>query len=301
MRWRSRRRGGNEADRTASEADQTAADADQTASDTDQSASDRDQALSEADQRSSDQVASERDEAAARRDETARERDRIADQRDRAAGELNHEAERLAQELGKADARTAAALEAATIARGRAAADRARAAADRERAGRDREAAARDRELHRAELERAELDELTGAYRRRLGEVALGNEVERARRSGRDLVLVYIDVDALKEVNDRDGHAAGDELLRNVVASLRSKVRPYDPLVRWGGDEFICAISETELEDVSSRVAEVRELLAETHPGASITVGLAALRPGDTLEALISRADAELLATKRRG
>jgi diguanylate cyclase (GGDEF)-like protein len=301
MRWRSRRRGGNEADRTASEADQTAADADQTASDTDQSASDRDQALSEADQRSSDQVASERDEAAARRDETARERDRIADQRDRAAEELNHEAERLAQELGKTDARTAAALEAATIARGRAAADRARAAADRERAGRDREAAARDRELHRAELERAELDELTGAYLRRLGEVALGNEIERARRSGRDLVLAYIDVDALKEVNDRDGHAAGDELLRNVAASLRFKLRPYDPLVRWGGDEFICAISETELEDVSSRVAEVRELLAETHPGASITVGLAALCPGDTLEALISRADAELLATKRRG
>jgi diguanylate cyclase (GGDEF)-like protein len=245
-------------------------------------------------------VASERDEAARRRDETARKRDRTAEERDHAAEELDHEAERLAQELGQTDDRTAAALEAAAISRGRAAGVRGRAAADRERAAADREAAARDREQHQRELEHAELDELTAAYRRGLGEVALGNEIERAKRSGKALVLAYVNIDQLKEVNDRHGHAAGDDLLRDVVAALRSKLRPYDPLARWGGDEFVCAISETELEDARSRIDEVRRLLAETQPSASISVGLAALRRGDTVEALIERADESLLEARAR-
>ena len=175
-----------------------------------------------------------RDEAARRRDETASERDRTAEERDHAAEELDHEAERLARELDQTDDRTAAALEAAAISRGRAAGVRGRAAADRERAALDREAAARDREQHERELEHAELDELTGAYRRGLGAVALGNEIERANRSGKGLVLAYVDVDSLKLVSDRHGHAAGDALLRDVVAALRSKLRPYDPLVRLG-------------------------------------------------------------------
>jgi diguanylate cyclase (GGDEF)-like protein len=246
-------------------------------------------------------VASERDEAAQRRDQVARERDRVAEGRDRAAEVLEQEAGRLAQELGETDAPTAAALEAAAIARGRAATGRARAAADRERAARDREEAARDRKLHQDELERAELDELTGAYRRGLGEVALSSEIERARRSENGLVLVFIDLDGLKELNDRDGHAAGDALLRDVVVALGAKLRPYDPVVRWGGDEFVCAISEAELEDASGRIDEVREVLAETQPQASMGVGLAALAQGDTLADLVNRADQDLLRAKREG
>ena len=241
------------------------------------------------------QVGSERDEAGWRRDETARKRDRTAEERDHAAEELDHEAERLAQELGQTDDRTAAALEAAAVARGRAASVRGRAAADRERAAGDRKAAARDRDQHQRELEHAELDELTGAYRRGLGELALGNEIERARRSGKGLVLAYIDIDNLKEVNDRHGRAAGDALLRDLVGALRSKLRPYDPVVRWGGDEFVCAISETKLEDARGQIQEVRALLAETQPDAWVSVGLAALRQGDTVEALIERADYESL------
>jgi diguanylate cyclase (GGDEF)-like protein len=231
--------------------------------------------------------------AARRRRDAARKRDRIASERDRAAEELSREAERLAEGLGKTDARTAAALEAAAVAR-------AQAAADREHAARDREAAAQDRELLQAELDRAQHDVLTGAYRRRLGEVALRNEVERAKRSGRGLVLAYIDVDGLKETNDRHGHAAGDRLLRDVASSILFKLRPYDPLVRWGGDEFICAISEIGLDEARGRIAEVHKLLARTRPGASISVGLALLRPSDTLETLMNRADQELLEAKSR-
>ena len=233
------------------------------------------------------------DPAAKRRTAAARERDRLASERDRVAEKLSREAERLAEGLGETDARIAAALEAAAIAR-------AQAAADRKHAARDREAAARDCELLQAELHRAQHDVLTGAYRRRLGRVVLRNEVERAKRSGRDLVLAYIDVDGLKQTNDRHGHGAGDRLLRDVASSLLFKLRPYDPLVRWGGDEFVCAISEAGLDDVRSRIAEVGNLLARIRPGASISVGLAILHPSDTLETLIHRADEELLQAKSR-
>ncbi|MDP9187656.1 MAG: GGDEF domain-containing protein [Actinomycetota bacterium] len=243
-------------------------------------------------------MASERDGAARNRDETARERDRTAEERDRTAEELNRDAARLAQELGQTETRTAEALEAAAIARARGATGRAHSATDRGESASDREAAAEDRKQHQRELEHAELDELTGAYRRGLGEVALGNELERAQRSGGSLVLAYIDVDGLKEVNDRRGHAAGDALLCDVVAALRSKLRPYDPVVRWGGDEFVCAIPETELDDARRRIDEARAVLGNSQPDSSISVGLAALREGETLKTLINRADLGLLEAR---
>jgi diguanylate cyclase len=115
------------------------------------------------------------------------------------------------------------------------------------------------------------------------------------------LVVAYVDVDGLKEVNDRHGHAAGDALLRAIVTALRSKLRPYDPVVRWGGDEFVCAISDAELEDARGRIDEIRGLPAETHPGASMSVGLAALGQGDTVDALIERADEALLEARAKG
>jgi diguanylate cyclase (GGDEF)-like protein len=115
-----------------------------------------------------------------------------------------------------------------------------KAAADRERAARDREAAARDREFLRGEMERSQLDELTGACSRGLGEILLRHEIERANRPEGDLTLVFIDADGLRETNDHSGHAAGDALLRSAFNGLQARLRPYDPIVRWGGDEFVC-------------------------------------------------------------
>jgi len=173
-----------------------------------------------------------------------------------------------------------------------------RAAADRVRAARDREGAAQDRKHLLAELEQAHLDDLTGAYRRGMGEIALVNEIERARRSKSPLSLAYIDCDSLKKVNDRDGHGTGDELLRNLVAVLRSTLRPYDPLVRWGGDEFVCTISDATLDDARKRFEGIRTHLAEA-TGEGVTVGLAGLEEEDSLETLIQRADAALLEARR--
>jgi diguanylate cyclase (GGDEF)-like protein len=206
----------------------------------------------------------------------------------------------VGEDLGSADPRAARALAALAEMRDKAAAQRMQAATDRARAARDREAAAADREHLLGELERAHLDDLTGTYRRGMGEIAVINEIERARRSGHSLVLAYVDADDLKGVNDREGHAAGDALLRDLVILLRSKLRPYDPVVRWGGDEFICTISDTDLEGARIRFDEVRLALAEGG-GAPISVGLAVLEEGDTLETLIGRADGALLEARRQG
>ena len=246
------------------------------------------------------QVSLDRDGQARERDDVAQQRDRVAEERDRVAEVHDREMKEMGEDLGSGDPRAARALEALAEMRDKAAAQRMQSAADRERAAKDRKAAASDREYLLAKLERAHLDDdLTGAYRRGMGEIAVINEIERSRRSQQPLVLAYVDADGLKGVNDREGHAAGDALLRDLVALLRSKLRPYDPVVRWGGDEFICAISDTNLEDARRRFEEIRVALAQKG-AAPISIGLAVLEEGDTLETLIGRADTALLEARSR-
>jgi diguanylate cyclase (GGDEF)-like protein len=217
----------------------------------------------------------------------ATKRDEVAEESDRAAAEQDRAIQRLAAELGRGPRldQVIDALEELS----------ATSAADRKRAAGDREAAAVDRERHLAELDRAHLDELTGAYRRGMGRIALVHEIERARRSESALAFAYLDVNGLKALNDRDGHAAGDALLCDLVTSMRTKLRPYDPIVRWGGDEFICTISDAGLEAARSRVEEIGNMLGELHQGSSFSVGLAMLDESDTLETLMERADEALL------
>jgi diguanylate cyclase (GGDEF)-like protein len=143
------------------------------------------------------------------------------------------------------------------------------------------------------------VDELTGALRRGAGLAALQREIDRARRiAGKGLVVVFIDVDGLKATNDRDGHAAGDERLRRTVAALRGRLRSYDLLVRYGGDEFLCVLTHTGLAEATHTAASLREHV-ERDSGGTISVGLAELAAGDSVDALVQRADGELYAGRR--
>ncbi|HEX6117500.1 MAG TPA: GGDEF domain-containing protein [Solirubrobacterales bacterium] len=309
-------------DQSTSDADQNASDVDQVQSDTDQLASDRDQAAADREravrtsedggaghayeESSADRLTSTRarnaatfdraatsaarHENAGRRDETARLRDLSSEARDKAAEVRDRQAEAYEKAFG---ARTS---EAAV--RKAAASDRARAAADRAAAAADRAQAGKDREWARAELEMAQLDDLTGVYRRELGIAVIQREIDRARRSDGRLVLAFIDVDGLKAVNDGDGHAAGDALLIAATASIQAELRSYDPVVRFGGDEFVCAIGGTDLESAAERFEAIARRFAETGKGRSITVGLAALRPEDSIEDLLERGDEDLLASR---
>ena len=132
-----------------------------------------------------------------------------------------------------------------------------------------------------------------------MGNVALQAEIARARRSDGRLVLAFVDVDRLKELNDREGHAAGDALLVDVVKTIRSKLRSYDPIVRFGGDEFVCTLADADLDDARLRFGEIQAALGKLREGRSISVGFARLEPGDTLHDLTERADADLYEAKR--
>lgn len=219
-----------------------------------------------------------RDQRAALRDVQATARDHIADRRDHASEE--HE-----RAMGRGDTYP-------SRARATASADRSRAAEeDRAHAAEDRDHAARDREQARIELEKAQLDDLTGFYRRGLGTAVLQREIDRSRRSGGHLAFAYCDVDGLKQVNDEKGHAAGDAHLKGLAAAIRSRLRSYDPVVRMGGDEFVCALSEIDLEQASRIFHDVQDILAKRRDGASVSFGLAALRPDDDLTTLLERSD----------
>jgi diguanylate cyclase (GGDEF)-like protein len=132
-----------------------------------------------------------------------------------------------------------------------------------------------------------------------MGRLALSNEIDRARRSDGRFVLAFVDVDRFKMVNDREGHAAGDRVLQAVVTAMRSRLRSFDPIIRYGGDEFVCGLSGTSLPEAERRF-ELIELAVATEARVGISVGLAALAVDDTVDRLIERADAAMLEVKAR-
>jgi len=324
--------GASDSDQTSADADQTSADADQIGADEDQVAAERDDAdaasdqlASEADQERADRLLSDdasgaelksyegargRREAATvhrlatnlgrarttrARAVTAAERDATARARDETARRRDERAQAIDRSIAASDAPAAEKIERV---RARAQADRARAAADRERAAQDRADAARERERLEAALSSAHLDDLTGAFRRDMGWVALTHEIARARRGDGRFVVAFVDVDGLKGVNDRDGHPAGDHVLRTVVTAMRSHLRSFDPIVRFGGDEFVCGLGGADLEEVERRFGLIGQAVKDD-VGVGISVGLAALAPKETLDQLTARADGNLLRVKK--
>jgi diguanylate cyclase (GGDEF)-like protein len=121
----------------------------------------------------------------------------------------------------------------------------------------------------------------------------------RASRSDQPLVVAFVDVDHLKAINDLFGHAAGDRMLVEVATALRDKLRSYDLIIRFGGDEFVCAISGLNLAEATERLALVNAVLEVGPEHGSVTIGLAELRPEDSVDSLIARADAALYEVRQ--
>lgn len=257
---------------------------------------------------SGDEIAQSRDHAAEGRDLRAENRDHVADvrdacadARDRAAGASGEVAafdraasrSELDAEAPSPDSDAAHSQELVSD-RTRAAWDRQAAVSDRLEAAGDRDAASDDRGASAADRVAASLDELTGAHRRGAGFVELERELARARRTGQPLVLAFVDVNGLKAINDSRGHAAGDRMLREVVITLRAKLRVYDLIVRFGGDEFLCAIPGISMDEAAARLRAVNAALGATAGRGSVTTGLADLQSDDTLQDLIIRADSSL-------
>jgi diguanylate cyclase (GGDEF)-like protein len=228
----------------------------------------------------------DRDKSAEDRDHRAEAHDDVSENRDESSEARDQRADARDQASGTFDA-------AAVSDRAAAMRDRKGAASDRVQAADDREAAAGDRRLSARERAVSSIDALTGAYRRDAGTLELERETARAKRTGNSLVIAFVDVDRLKETNDSHGHAAGDEYLRRTVSRMRKHLRSYDLIVRYGGDEFICALVDLSMAAAAERFEAINADLAETNHG-SVTVGLAELEADDALADLIARADEAL-------
>ncbi len=151
----------------------------------------------------------------------------------------------------------------------------------------------------------ANTDALTGlANRRRVTEV-IDAELVRARRYGHAFSVILIDIDHFKRINDRHGHGVGDAVLVALAARAQEVLRDVDMLGRWGGEEFIVVLPET---DAAQTLGKARALCAHIAgrplAGAhriSISCGVAGVQPGDGADTLLQRADRALYAAKNSG
>ncbi len=157
---------------------------------------------------------------------------------------------------------------------------------------------ARTEEVYKLAL----LDSLTGLYNRHCGEQRLGAEIARAKRNGIPLTVIMLDLDDLKYVNDKFGHAAGDQLLKFFAMRLNKAIRGSDLAVRLGGDEFLLLLPECKPEEVRYVLGRLSGLEIELD-GQKIPVtysaGWATYEQGESAEELIGRADKALYVKKR--
>jgi diguanylate cyclase (GGDEF)-like protein len=150
----------------------------------------------------------------------------------------------------------------------------------------------------------AALDQLTGLYNRRSGEQRLSDEIGRSLRYGRPLTLLMVDLDGLKQVNDKLGHAGGDMLLKAFSDRLQRAIRGSDLAVRLGGDEFMVMLPECRAEEVHHVLLRL-EGASITYDGMHVPCrfsrGWVDYRPGETAQDFMKRADDALYANKRAG
>jgi diguanylate cyclase (GGDEF)-like protein len=151
-------------------------------------------------------------------------------------------------------------------------------------------------------------DDLTGLMNRRRMSERLVEEVARVRRSGAALSVLLLDIDRFKSINDEHGHAQGDRVIEKVADVLRAGVRQVDMVSRWGGEEFLILLPDTDVQAAAELAERIRRQvtarvrrheISETR--VTVTSGIAMLRPRESIEAAIHRADLALYEGKRSG
>jgi len=150
-------------------------------------------------------------------------------------------------------------------------------------------------------------DSLTGAYTRRAVLAACADDLARWERYGNPFSLLILDLDHFKRINDEHGHLAGDHVLAHFVQLIQSHLRSADRLGRYGGEEFLVILPETDTDAAKAAAERMRAALHATpgsadRPHCTVSIGLTTVRHGDrTIDALIARADAALYEAKAQG
>ncbi|MDA9403090.1 GGDEF domain-containing protein [Bradyrhizobium sp. CCBAU 45389] len=156
--------------------------------------------------------------------------------------------------------------------------------------------------------ELAELDELTGSYNRRCIMRLLDAEIETSRRTSKPCAIALIDLDWFKRINDAHGHPVGDEVLRTFAITIFANIRPADSFGRYGGEEFLLLLPDTESGAASRMLERLRRLVADLDwsafsPGMHVTIsaGVVTLCDNDTADTFLARADSALYSAKAQG
>lgn len=154
----------------------------------------------------------------------------------------------------------------------------------------------------------ASLDALTGLHNRRYFESVVEQHIAQLRRNVSHSAVVIADVDLFKNINDTFGHEAGDLVLISISRLFKKELREVDAVARWGGEEFIFLMQETQLADamaVTERIRRAIEESAVSHQGkeirCTVSFGVTQLLPGDTLGDAFARADLALYRSKAEG
>lgn len=152
------------------------------------------------------------------------------------------------------------------------------------------------------------LDPLTGTRNRFGMDITLNQEIARARRSESHLTAALVDLDFFKDINDRHGHEAGDQMLLHFTQLSRAVLRESDLLFRYGGEEFLVVLPDTEQEGAIFVLQRLQQMLsksplryAQTVIKATFSAGVAGLLAGDNAASLVQRADQALYRAKEGG
>jgi diguanylate cyclase len=164
------------------------------------------------------------------------------------------------------------------------------------------------KEAYKRIEELAELDELTGSYNRRCIMRMLDEEIARAARSGAPCSIALIDLDWFKRINDAFGHPTGDEVLRTFAITMYANLRNSDRFGRYGGEEFLLVLPDLDADGAVRALDRLRAIISDLDwsafsPGMKVTIsaGVATLKPNETPDTFLARADSALYAAKARG
>lgn len=164
------------------------------------------------------------------------------------------------------------------------------------------------KEAYKRIEELAEIDELTGSFNRRSIMRMLDDEISRALRSKQPCSVALIDLDWFKRINDRFGHPTGDEVLRTFAITVFANIRSIDRFGRYGGEEFLLILPETEDDAAERTLNRLRAIVADLDWSAissgmnvTISAGVTKLLPDDAPDSILARADAALYRAKDLG
>jgi len=151
----------------------------------------------------------------------------------------------------------------------------------------------------------ADFDDLTATLNRRPAEQTLRSEIKRAERHGTPLSTIMLDLDHFKAINDTHGHPAADEVLKQLVRLISRRLRESDVMARWGGEEFLLVLPETDAAGAAQLAEATRAIIEDATfvygIDVTISLGVTAYVNGDSVAAMIERADSALYEAKEGG